>query len=104
MRADIYIYIYIYIYVQKNVWHPPDGKCHVLRRRRGTLWYPLPKCSIWVKDLAVRWCGQLKSKTCILKKVVCFKMEERFQQKRLNYISDEDSRELQKLKKKERKD
>ena len=26
----------IYIYVQKNAWQPPEGKCHVLRRHRGT--------------------------------------------------------------------
>ena len=31
--------IYIYIYIQKNAWHPPEGKCHVLRRRRRMLWY-----------------------------------------------------------------
>ena len=36
-RANIYIYIYIY--VQKNVWHAPEGKCHVLRMRRRMLWY-----------------------------------------------------------------
>ena len=22
--------------VQKNAWHPPEGKCHILRRHRGT--------------------------------------------------------------------
>ena len=25
--------IYIYTYVQKNAWHSPEGKCHVLHRR-----------------------------------------------------------------------
>ena len=28
--------VYIYMYVQKNEWQPPEAKCHVLRRRRGT--------------------------------------------------------------------
>ena len=32
--------IYIYIYVQNNAWHPPEGMCHVLRRRHmRALWY-----------------------------------------------------------------
>ena len=26
--GDMYIYLY---YVQNNVWHPTEGKCHVLR-------------------------------------------------------------------------
>ena len=34
-RTCKYIYICLYIYVQKNVWQPPEGKCHVLRRRCG---------------------------------------------------------------------
>ena len=71
----------IIIYVQKNAWHPPKGKCQVLRRRPRTLWSywvttqpdHLSKCSIWVKVLAMRWHEQLKSKTCFLKKVICFK-------------------------------
>ena len=33
----------------------------------------LPKCSDWVKGLAMRWHEQLKSETCFLKKVICFK-------------------------------
>ena len=42
--------------VQKNAWHPPEGKCHILRRRRGTraldrVGKHLLKGSFWVKDL-----------------------------------------------------
>ena len=59
---------------------------------------------IGLKDLAMRWREQLKSETCSLKKVVCFKYVRTVSAKaiKLQY-QVEDSRELQKLKKKERK-
>ena len=56
----IYNTVYIYIYVQKNAWHPPEGKCHVLRMCHGTRALvprsqtPYLKVAFWVKDLAMR--------------------------------------------------
>ena len=49
------------IYIQKNAWHPREGKCHVLRRRRRTRALILrsetpytSKGCFWVKSLAMR--------------------------------------------------
>ena len=37
-RACGYIYI-MCVCVQENAWHPPEGKCHVLRRCHRTFWW-----------------------------------------------------------------
>ena len=45
---------------------------------------PYLNVAFGVKDLAMRWREQLKSETCFLKKVICFKYERTvFQQKQI---------------------